>query len=249
MLRILAGAVALWAALGLVGTAHALTYDVTVSDGTMTINEPVEGVLNADGTYSSDPNAASNLGMPGRWMFTEFDVFFNPDPSISSSFNITNTFGSASNFTITVEAPVAALATTVMGGSAQGGVTDAGGDGATLAIPSGSAFYTALIDAAGVHTLYPLANPPDPNLAYPPLVVGGFGSGNLFPLEDFGTPIPSLPGPAVNTKIGITWNFNLTPGNDRATGSGVFVVELPEPSTFLLLGFGLIGVAAFRRQH
>jgi len=244
MLRTLAGAVALWAALGLVGSAHALTFDVTVTDGMMTQEQPVEATYDdVTGLYTSDPNAAGDLGMPGRWMFMDFEVTFNPDPNISASFNVVNSLTGTmpSNFTITVEAPIAALATTVRGGSAQGGVTDAGGDGATLGLLGTPAFYTALVDGAAAHTLYS-----DPNGS---LTVGAFLSGNLSPLEDFGTPIPSLPGGAVNTKIGIQFNFSLTPNNDRATGSGVFVVELPEPSTFLLLGFGLLGVATFRRQH
>lgn len=241
MLRMLAGVVAVWAAVGLAGSAHALTFDVTVTDGTMMQNQQVQATFDdVTGLYTSDPNAAADLGFTGRWMFTQFDVSFNPDPNISSSFNITNTFGVTSNFTVKVEAPIAALATTLRGGSAQGGVTDANGDGATLGILGTPAFYTALVDGAGAHTLYS-----DPNGS---VTVGAFGSGNLSPLEDFGTPIPSLPGGAVNTKIGIEFNFSLTP-SDRATGSGVFVVELPEPSTFLLLGFGLLGVAAFRRQH
>ena len=241
MLWTLAGAVGLCAALGLAGPVHALTFDVTVTDGTMMQNQQVEATFDdVTGLYTSDPNAAADLGMMGRWMFTEFDVTFNPDPNISASFNITNTFGSVSNFTVKVEAPIAALATTVRGGSAQGGLTDANGDGATLGILGTPAFYTALVDGAGAHTLYN-----DPNGS---LNVGAFGSGNLSPLEDFGTPIPSLPGGAVNTKIGVVFNFSLTP-SDRATGSGVFVVELPEPSTLLLLGFGLLGIAAFRRQH
>jgi hypothetical protein len=241
MLRMLSGLLALWATLGLAGSAHALTFSVTVTDGTGIQEQDVQATQDPNtGIYASDPNAAGDLGMMGRWMFEQFDVSFNPDPSISSSFQIVNTFGSPSNFSIKVEAPIAGLATTVRGGSAQGGLTDANGDGATLGILGTPAFYTALVDGAGAHTLYS-----DPNGS---VIVGPSGSGNLFPLEDFGTPIPSLPGGAVNTKIGIEFNFSLTP-SDRATGSGVFVVELPEPSTFLLLGFGLIGVAAFRRQH
>jgi hypothetical protein len=241
MLRTLAGAVALWAALGLAGSAHALTFDVTVTDGTGMQSQPVEATYDdVTGLYTSDPNAAADLGMQGRWMFMDFEVTFNPDPNISASFNIVNTFTTTSNFTVKVEAPIAALATTVRGGSAQGGLTDANGDGATLGLLGTPAFYTALVDGVGAHTLYS-----DPNGS---LTVGAFGSGNLSPLEDFGTPIPSLPGGAVNTKIGVEFNFSLTP-SDRATGSGVFVVELPEPSTVLLLGFGLLGVAAFRRQH
>jgi hypothetical protein len=102
-------------------------------------------------------------------------------------------------------------------------------------------FYTSLIDGAVYVSLY----------ADPSSVTVGIGlSGNLSPLEDFGTPIPSLPGPAVVNTIGIRFQFDVT-GSDRATGSGVFVIEpVPEPTTGILLGAGLLLSLAYgsRRQ-
>lgn len=196
-----------------------------------------------DGIFSYDlGDLPSNVGSTGRWDITEWGGTLNPDPVISNSFNVTNLLVGTQTFIITlstVTGPIGAP-TTLTGGSAQGGVTDANGDGATLSTSGGSAFYTSLLDGADFVALYA-----DPSS----VSVGGFLSGNLSPLEDFGTPIPSFPGPAVANSIGIRFQFDLT-GTDRATGSGVFVVEpiVPEPGTGLLLGFGLLVIAGLRRN-
>ena len=196
-----------------------------------------------DGIFSYDlSDLPSNVGSTGRWDITEWSGIFNPDPVISNSFNVTNLLLGTQTFTITVSTVTGAIGapTTLTGGSAQGGVTDTNGNGATLSTSgAGTAFYTSLLDGADFVDLYV-----DPSS----VSVGAFLSGNLSPLEDFGTPIPSFPGPAVANSIGIRFKFDLT-GSDRGTGSGVFVVEpIPEPATALLLGLGLAALARMRRS-
>jgi hypothetical protein len=103
--------------------------------------------------------------------------------------------------------------------------------GSLSSIP-GVPIYTALIDGAAFMTLLD-----DPQLVSAP----AGDSANMGPAS-FGTPIPSLIGPAVTTSIGIELNFRLSPG-DSAGFTSVFVVEpVPEPSTFALLGAGLVGL-------
>lgn len=227
--------------------AGAIPLDVSISstfDGVV-VTEAGQYEANdydGDGIFTWDLSALpSNIASTSRWDVTQWDGAFNPDPSISNGFSVTNLLAGVQTFTITVSSvtgPIGAP-TTLTGGSAQGGVTDTNGNGATLSTTgAGSAFYTSLMDGGDWVSLYV-----DPDS----VSAGAFLSNSFFPVEDFGTPIPSLAGPAVVSSIGIRFKFDLT-GMDRGTGSGVFVVEpVPEPSTALLVAMGL-GALALRRR-
>lgn len=162
-----------------------------------------------------------------------WSLLLDPDPAVSGITAVTNLSGSTQQFTLIFTLPTTVAPSSLMGGSLQGGATDQDGDGVTLAAPTGSALYTASIDGATQQTLYA-----DPNS----FSAGSFLSANV-PNLAWGTPIPSAPGPAVNTNIRIQLDFTLS-GNDSASFTSNFVVvPIPEPATALMFALGLVGLA------
>ena len=88
-----------------------------------------------NGTFVYDfDDLPGNVSSAGAWEITEWSGLLNPDPVISNSFSVKNLLAVTQTFTITlstVTGPIGAP-TTITGGSAQFGVTDTNGDGATL---------------------------------------------------------------------------------------------------------------------
>lgn len=175
-----------------------------------------------------------------------WNLFVDSDPVVSGTVNFTNLNPVTQQVTLLFTLPIAPAipGATVIGGSFQGGATDNNGDGVTLSVPTASSFYTALTDGVEVASLYDAGSLPDSFSA------GGFLSVNV-PSADFGTPIPSLPGPAALSSIGIRLDFNLT-GNDSASITSVYVVQpavVPLPAAGWLLGaaVGVLGMVRRRR--
>lgn len=213
------------------------------SEGSWSTKLTPGGVDNGDGTYTYEGSA--DMGSSKNWADIGWDFDVDPDPVVAGVFSITNPFAVPNTYTVTFTAPVAppVVPSSVTGGSVVGGLTDTSllADGATLTVPAGGQLYMSIID--GVDWV-PLLSGPATFLAPPAPQSGGIGPAS------FGVPIPSLPGPAALTSIGIRLSFTLSPG-DSASFTSVFRVDpIPEPSTVVLMGIGIGGVlyAGYRRR-
>ncbi len=183
---------------------------------------------------------AEDLAYGGEYPLLNIDLLdidIDSDPVVTGTTGVTNLFGVTQQFTLLFTLPVVAMpGGTLTGGSYRGTVTDNNGDGATVSTVPGSALYTAQLDGANWQALYPHVASTSAGL---------FGSAAI-PTMNFGTPIPSLPGPAVAKSIGIKLDFNLT-ALDSASFTSVHVVNVPEPQTGALMALGLALLAKRRR--
>lgn len=162
----------------------------------------------------------------------EWDIAFSPNPELTfNNILVTNTSGTTQTFTSTVTMPTTQTfaAPTEMTGTLSGSLINGSGASATLSAVPGSSVYTAFIDGNPVQTL--LDDPFSVTTS----------SSDTFGPADF----VDEPGPALNTSIGITLEFNLTPG-DSASALSSFKV-IPEPASLALLGAG--GLLLLRRRR
>jgi hypothetical protein len=220
--------------------AQAAPISISVSSTTGYYGASTEGSLGSDGqTYS-----ASGVGLGSNNAFTcNWSVSFDHDPQYLASFDITNTTGLTQTFTLNVTLPVSPA---ILGSSLMNGYFgkldwyDANSDGSvTVNTVGATKFFVAKIDTAGVQGIGTFS-------AGATSAPGGiFGD---YPQQSFGIPT-QLAGPAVLSSIGGTVVFQLTPG-DRAVFPIFFQVNpVPEPFTALLVGFGLLGLAAIRQRR
>jgi hypothetical protein len=195
---------------------------VAVGDGDATSVDP-------GGTFVSGSlfNYAGSLLDESGWSLS-WNLNADADPFINGNLAIENLTLNTLEFDILVLLPTGPIGpSTLIGGSAAFGLTT-NSDGGTLSTAGGPA-WEAMIDNAVVASLFP--HPTSSTL--PGLGSVGFSG-------SFGTPIPSMAGPAVLAGIGIHLHFTLTPG-DQASVTSVFVVnQVPGPAALALIGVGLV---------
>ncbi len=207
---------------------------------------------NAATTGSSWSNGNSTFGYQGTvsdpfntsGFSLSWGLLVNPDPFIVGNLVVTNTSGQTQTFFLDVSLPInQAFASTVIGGSITGTVTDLTGDGAEVSsTPDGTAIYRAYTDVAPDFSSGNLAGS---LLAGASAAAGAFQSATIGPAE-FGGPIPAQPYGAVTTNIAIRLQFTLTAG-DSASFTSLFVV-VPTPGALAVAAFGLVGGSRRRRN-
>lgn len=174
----------------------------------------------------------------GAWggISLDWNITANPDPFVFALIGVTNNTNATQTISLMTTLPIAPaiVPSSLMGGSTQGGLT-ADGDGGTLSTAGpGTWLYRAMIDGVPVGGIADLFGHPTTATA------AAFASGTVGTAQ-FGSPIPSAPGPAAFSTIGILHTFTLTPG-DRATFTSSFVVQVPSAGALPILGIaGLFG--------
>lgn len=201
---------------------------------------------NGDSTFGFAGAVTSPFDGPGYNL--SWGLLVNPDPFIVGNIVVTNTSNATQTFFLEVTLPInVALATSVIGGSVTGTVTDLNGDGATVAAalsPTGApgAIYQAFTDVAPDFSTGNLAGS---LLVGASASAGSFLSQTIGP-DSFGSPIPSLPYGAVSQNIAIRLAFTLTAG-DSASFTSLFVV-VPAPGAMAVAALGLIAGRGRRRS-
>lgn len=177
----------------------------------------------------------------GGWVLDSWNLFADPDPQISNIASVTNNTGVTQSFVISVALPtnISFGPPSFIRGSIGLTATDANGSGLVELSSSGSnPIYNGLIDGTSVRTLLDAPQSFSAAGAFNGVSTGTF---------NFGIPVQESVAVATLTSIGLEVRFDLTAG-DTASFTSVFDVQpIPEPGTALLLGLGLVGLAARSR--
>jgi hypothetical protein len=213
------------------------TLDIRLLEGGTTVGEWRPAIINTGSGYVINDVTYNPAGANMRC----YNMSVGFDPFISASVDVINTTASLQNYTLIFTLPISPITGgSRIGGSTQGGLTDANADGiGTLATAGpGSAMFNGQIDGLNVFPL--LLSPTSVNVP--------FAGGSASISANLGLPGPTISGPNALTSIGIEHEFSLTPG-DRATFTSFFSVQpVPEPASLGLLVMGGLAFLCRRRR-
>lgn len=198
--------------------------------------ETATAVENVDGSVTVTGLSFSMAS----WGLDLQTITLDPDPFVSFVGAFTNFAGVAMDFIFSTVLPVVpVLPSSLIGGSTTVTYGDANFDGLGGLTNStlGGAAYSGTVDGSNALNMLAVLG-----------LAPAFAGDTQFANQTLGLPGPTIPyGPAL-VSIGITQRFNLST-MDQATFNSTFRVEpVPEPTTGLLLGFGLLAMGALRRR-
>ena len=177
----------------------------------------------------------------GGWVVNSWDLFADPDPTISNIFAVTNNTASTQSFVVSVALPtnISFGPPSFIRGSISMSATDANLSGLVELSSSGvNPIYNGLIDGVSIRTLL------DAPQSFSAVGIANSLSTGVF---NFGIPVQESVAVATLNSIGLEIRFDLSAG-DTASFTSLFDVQpVPEPGTALLLGLGLVGLATRNR--